>query len=222
MVEAIIISGGNIQRGFALDFLEEKIKKSKEKPLLIAADHGLDFFKGTELVPDIAIGDFDSLTEEGLKYMEQIPNMEIIRLRPDKDDSDTQSAVNLAMQRGIKKISLLGATGTRLDHVMANFGLLAYGIEKGISIEIVDPNNRICVIKSGTILKKAEGFGKYVSFFPLGEKVQGLSLKGFKYELENYDLKASDSGLTVSNEFQDETAEVTYQSGLLLMIMSGD
>ena len=72
------------------------------------------------------------------------------------------------------------------------------------------------------VLKKEEQFGKYVSFFTVGGDVSGLTLKGFKYPLDGYDLTVADSGLTVSNEIAAETAEVTYDRGSLLMIMSRD
>ena len=72
------------------------------------------------------------------------------------------------------------------------------------------------------VLKKEEQFGKYVSFFPLGGDVTGLTLEGFKYSLDHYRLTTADSGLTVSNEIVSEKAKVTYQSGTLLMIMSRD
>ena len=82
--------------------------------MLIAADRGLEFFERTGLVPDIAVGDFDSLSESGKKFLETLSNTEIIKLRPEKDDSDTQSAACLAMDRGVKQMMILGATGNRV------------------------------------------------------------------------------------------------------------
>ena len=224
MIDTIIISGGNIQNGFALDFLKKRIEESRGKKItLVAADKGMEWFmKNREFIPDLAVGDFDSLSEEGKKYMESLKGPEIIRLKPEKDDSDTQSAVNQMIRRGAKDILILGATGTRLDHVLANLGLLSMGKEKGVHIAIADQWNYITLVDSGTVLKKEEQFGKYVSFFTVGGDVSGLTLKGFKYPLDGYDLTVADSGLTVSNEIAAETAEVTYDRGSLLMIMSRD
>ena len=88
---------------------------------------------------------------------------------------------------------------------------------------ILDEQNAITVRKAGKIcIHKEEQFGKYVSFFTVGGDVSGLTLKGFKYPLDGYDLTVADSGLTVSNEIAAETAEVTYDRGSLLMIMSRD
>ena len=219
MKDTIIVSGGNIQRDFALDFLK---KNKTENTCLIAADRGVEFFMGTDLEPDVAVGDFDSLSAEGAKYMETLKHTEIRRLKPEKDDSDTQSAANYAIEQGTERIMILGATGNRIDHLMANFGLLMLGKIKQVQIVLVDAYNYMSLIESGMILKKEEQFGKYVSFFPIEGEVTGLTLKGFKYPLNSYTLKVEDSGLTVSNEISDPEAEVTFETGKLLMIMSRD
>lgn len=219
MKDTIIVSGGNIHKDFALDFLK---KNKTENTCLIAADRGVEFFMGTDLEPDVAVGDFDSLSAEGAKYMETLKHTEIRRLKPEKDDSDTQSAANYAIEQGTERIMILGATGNRIDHLMANFGLLMLGKTKQVQIVLVDAYNYMSLIESGMILKKEEQFGKYVSFFPIKGEVTGLTLKGFKYPLNSYTLKVEDSGLTVSNEISDPEAEVTFETGKLLMIMSRD
>lgn len=219
MKDTIIVSGGNIHKDFALDFLK---KNKTENTCLIVADRGVEFFMGTDLEPDVAVGDFDSLSAEGAKYMETLKHTEIRRLKPEKDDSDTQSAANYAIEQGTERIMILGATGNRIDHLMANFGLLMLGKIKQVQIVLVDAYNYMSLIESGMILKKEEQFGKYVSFFPIEGEVTGLTLKGFKYPLNSYTLKVEDSGLTVSNEISDPEAEVTFETGKLLMIMSRD
>ena len=78
MIDTIIVSGGNIHSDFALDFLEKQIKEN-EKICLIAADRGLEFFLEHQLLPDVAIGDFDSLQkkeEAFLKSMKREAGME--------------------------------------------------------------------------------------------------------------------------------------------------
>ena len=191
-------------------------------PYLIAADKGLEFFLHTGICPDMAVGDFDSLSDEGEEFLKSLENTEICRLRPEKDDSDTQSAVCRAAERGGKNIVLFGCLGTRLDHTFANMGLLVWGQQRGIRVFIYDRYNYITMIESGTVLKRKEQFGKYVSFFSLGGDVSGLTLKGFKYPLNCHYLTVSDCGLTVSNEILEEEAEVTFDSGNLVMIMSRD
>ena len=242
MIDTIIVSGGDIQSDFALYFLKKNIEKAgRENIRLIAADRGLEFFLDYLILPDVVIGDFDSLSEDG-KNVREMQNEDIpyggmlewklqkgegkvvegVRLRPEKDDSDTQSAMNYAIQNGAKEIVILGVTGNRVDHLMANFGLLILAQKQGAEVALADRYNYMKLISSGTILKKSEQFGKYVSFFPLGGDVTGLTLEGFKYPLDKYHLTTADSGLTVSNEISEEYAKVTYESGTLLMIMSRD
>ena len=219
MKDVIIVSGGNIQRDFALDFLQ---KNKKENVCLIAADKGVEFFIKTDWVPDVAVGDFDSLSAAGEKYLDSLKETEIVRLKPEKDDSDTQSAVNFAIDRGAKNITIFGATGNRIDHLLANFGLLVLGRERDADITLIDQWNYMKLVESGTVLKKEEQFGKYVSFFSLEGDLTGLTLRGFKYPLNKYHLKVSDSGLTVSNEIVDEEACVEFDAGSLLMLMTRD
>ena len=250
MIDTVIVSGGDIQSDFALDFLEKNAEKAgKENLRLIAADRGLEFFLEQQMVPDVVIGDFDSLSEEGKVFLEvpvemkknsEIPyggmtnwkvqkenreekkEVEIVRLRPEKDDSDTQSARKYAIRTCAKEIAILGVTGKRVDHLMANFGLFILAQKQGVSVTLVDCYNYMKLIPSGTVLKKSEQFGKYVSFFQLVGDVTGLTLEGFKYPLSNYHLTMADSGLTVSNEISSESARVIYDTGTLLMIMSRD
>ena len=227
MIDTIIVSGGDIQSDFALYFLKKNIEKAgRENIRLIAADRGLEFFLDYLILPDVVIGDFDSLSEDGKNFLEMQKGegkvVEVVRLRPEKDDSDTQSAMNYAIQNGAKEIVILGVTGNRVDHLMANFGLLILAQKQDTEVALADRYNYMKLIPSGTILKKAEQFGKYVSFFPLGGDVTGLTLEGFKYPLDKYHLTTADSGLTVSNEISEEYAKVTYESGTLLMIMSRD
>lgn len=226
MIDTIIVSGGNIQKDFALGFLKKEIEKCGREPiLLVAADRGLDFLLEAGIYPNLAVGDFDSLSENGKKYLEEAERTgesEIIRLKPEKDDSDTQSALMYAKKKGAEEVVILGATGSRLDHVMANLGLLLLAKAQGLHVTLMDRNNCITLVESGTVLEKEKQFGKYVSFFSLGGDVEELTLEGFKYPLYGHHLKMADSGLSVSNEIQEAYAKITYTKGNLLMMMTRD
>ena len=219
MIDAVIVSGGNIQKDFALDFLK---KYRTGDFFTVAADKGLEFFMETGLVPDAAVGDFDSLSGQGLAYLDTLSGTEVVRLMPEKDDSDTQHALNYTIDRGADEIVMLGATGSRIDHLLANLELLLLGWKRGVKVILADPNNYAALIKSGTVLKKAEQFGSYVSFFPIGGSVHGLTLTGFKYPLRKHCLRPEDCGLTVSNEIKEDKAEIVYDEGILLMLMTRD
>jgi thiamine pyrophosphokinase len=106
--------------------------------------------------------------------------------------------------------------------MLANLGLFLLAREQGAQVTLVDPWNYMTLVPGDMILKREEQFGRYVSFFPLGGDVEGLTLTGFKYKLRGYRLRTVDSGLTVSNEIVEESARITYDKGTLLMIMSRD
>ena len=142
-------------------------------------------------------------------------------LADQKDDTDTEFALRLAISMGAECITVLGGTGSRLDHVLGNIELLGIGLELGVEIELLDANNRIRMTDHGMVLKKEEQFGKYVSLIPYTAQVEHLYLAGFKYPLADYCLKGFCS-IGVSNEITEEQAEITFENGILIVIESRD
>ena len=212
----IIISGGHIDDGFALNYLKENVYD-----MIIAADSGMDFLYRNGLVPDVIAGDFDSVENESFDEFSSMPEVEILRLNPIKDDTDTEFVIREAIRRGAKEITILGATGTRLDHVIANVYLLGIGLEEGVSIELVDKHNRIRMISDSLEISKQEQFGDYVSVLPVKGDAKGVTLEGMKYPLKDANI-ACFSSLGVSNEIVDEIAYVSLRQGSLLVIESRD
>lgn len=115
----------------------------------------------------------------------------------------------------------MGATGTRLDHVLGNIELLGIGLKAGIPIQICDAHNRIRMIDRGMTLARKEQFGTYVSLIPYTECVEHLTLTGLKYPLTDACLRGFCS-LGVSNEIVADTAEISFESGILLVVESKD
>ncbi len=215
-MRVIIISGGNIDEDFALDFL-----KNERYDRIIVADKGMEFCWRNNIQMDEIVGDFDSADPQILSYYKE-QDVLIHTLCPQKDDSDTQSALSLARAAGATEVILLGGTGTRLDHVWANVQLAAYCQKEGTKFRIYDAHNYMSVWTEPFTLEREEQFGTYVSFYSLGNCVRDLTLSGFKYALNGHCLKNTDSGLTVSNEIVEEKARVTFTDGMLLMIQSRD
>lgn len=227
--DAIIVSGGKLDFDQAyLSILETKRRRGRENVCLIAADHGLDFMVHNKIRPNIVIGDFDSAGPDALAFLEKEENSDrenrpqIIRLKPEKDISDTHAALIEAEKRGCKNVLLLGATGTRLDHVTANVLLLLKAKEAGMKLIICDPKNLIFLADDGMQLSKKSWGKYYVSFFPLGEPVEGLTLKGFQYPLNDFRLALSEASLTISNRIIDDCAEVHFKSGNLVVMITID
>ena len=216
-MKTLIITGGSIESDFALSFLGKL-----EIDYMIGVDRGLQFCYEQQIMPDYIVGDFDSLPEEILEWFKKNKNIPIREYNPVKDATDTMIALRKALDEKSSEIWILGATGTRLDHVLCNIQILKNALEEGVAAYLVDRHNLICLpIGPKFTLQKNKQYGKYVSFFPLGENVEGLTLKGFKYPLEKYCLK-NNEGLGVSNEIVDDVAEVSWEKGVLVMIQSRD
>lgn len=216
-MQALIVTGGSIEDTFALKFL-------KENPcdLTIAADSGMEFFYRNGLVPDEIVGDFDSVKSGVLEFFkENNPNIKIRKFQPEKDETDTELAIRTAIDAECKKIWLLGATGTRIDHVLGNIHLLGMAMERDCECIMLDSCNRIRMLNQGMTIRREEQYGDYISLFPFTPTVKGLTLRGFKYPLEKYELQCYHS-LGVSNEISEEKAEISFEEGILLMVESKD
>ena len=216
MKKALIISGGNIDFDFALCFLQEH-----SFTYLIAADKGLRFLNEAGICPTHIVGDFDSAGEVLVGEYENNPDVQIWRLNPIKDDTDTHEAMNLAIELGCEEITVLGCTGTRIDHVLGAVRDLRIPLSHHVKCILLDPHNRIQLLETGISLKKEEQYGKYVSILAFGGAAEGITLEGFYYPLRDYTMKAG-SALGISNEIVEEEAKISFRTGTLLVIESRD
>lgn len=214
-MKAILVCGGEIEDSFALTVFERICPG-----YIIGIDRGVEFCYKYNIVPNYILGDFDSISPEILSYYEK-QDIPVKRYRPEKDATDTRIALELTLELKCTEIVLLGATGGRLDHYMANLKSLFLPLKCGARAWILDSQNAVTLLDKGITIPKERQFGKYVSFFTMGDKAEGVTLKGFKYPLEEYTLVNSDE-IGVSNEILEEKAEITFRSGVILMIMSKD
>ena len=143
------------------------------------------------------------------------------RLQPIKDDTDTEAALMLALERTEGDIVILGGTGTRLDHVLGNISILGKAFSFHRNVVLLDSHNRICLVKDAWSIAKKEQFGNYVSVFPMQGVARGVTMKGFYYPLTDVTLTGYTS-LGVSNEIVDEKASVFVREGVLIVIESRD
>lgn len=214
-MKTVIVNGGNIDYDFALAFLK---KNSYE--YLIAADKGMEFVKNAGICPDMIVGDFDSVEEGLLPFFEQ-QGIPIRRFRPQKDSTDMEIAMLAAIECGSTDITVLGATGTRIDHVLGSIRNLSLALGRRVPCRLVDAHNRIRMLDESIELKKEEKFGKYVSLLAHGGAVEGLTLEGFFYPLKDYTLEA-DSAIGISNEIVGDVARISFESGRLILVESRD
>lgn len=198
-MEAVLIIGNNIDLA-SFDF-NNKYVVGIDKGALYALECGIKL--------DLALGDFDSISEDQFDLIKD--RTSIKKLNPIKDDTDTFDAVK--MLNDYSKITILGGIqGKRIEHFMANINMLKLDNR----IEIIDNYSHIFIKNESFIIKKDQY--KYVSFFAV-EDVFGLDLIGFKYNLSNQILSSIDS-FCISNELTSSTGVVNFRKGKLLVIKS--
>ena len=177
---------------------------------IIAADGGFDSLVRNGYIPDLLIGDFDSLKSD-------IPEgVRIMRHPKEKDETDMFLAYGEGVKLGYCEFVMLGATGGRLDHTYANLSLLLFAKEHGHNITIMDANGIILCLKNESITLSGDS-GDTFSVFATGGEAHGVSIKGAKYEAENVSLSPA-FPLGVSNEFTDDNAHISVTDGVLLVI----
>ena len=179
---------------------------------VIACDAGYIHAQRADIVPDVIIGDFDS-------YLGDLPGgVEIIRTKPEKDDTDTMMALKLAIRRGYRRIMLVGALGGRVDHMLANISLIAFAATKGADLQIVDGHHQIFAVRDGK-RRVPHSSWRNLSVFAFDTECTGVTLRGVKYPLEGAVL-TNTFALGVSNEFTEDIAEISVESGILIVVLS--
>ena len=228
----LIVTGGNVDTRWAKKWLLRQAEEKSPFDYCIAADSGLESADLLGLKVDYLIGDYDSVNAELLaRYRGEVDNAVFPR---EKDYTDTELAVKTAiklikeedaggLQAGDVCVTILGASGTRLDHTLANIGLLSQFEEAGIKAFIIDKNNRVRMIsgESQVTISIRKQFGNYISCIPLTPEVRGLTMKGFKYGLDDYELVQGVS-ICVSNEITEDEGVIKISSGKMLVIESRD
>ena len=209
-MKTLIITGGFIEADFARSYL-----KDESFDMVIAADKGVETARLLNVPIDYILGDFDSLEPLVLEEVKsQLANDEsglvLKEFPPEKDYTDTHLAIVTAIESGATSVTILGATGTRLDHVMANVNLLSIFL-----------HNHIKVIDGDAHLYREKIHGKYVSLIPYTDCVTGVTLIGFKYPLNNATLTKGNS-LGISNELLEEDGIIKLDKGILIVIESRD
>lgn len=216
MKKGLIVTGGSIEWGFAGDFL-----KGRSFDGVIAVDGGLEAVKRLGVRPDYVVGDFDTVRKETLGEYESMAGVVIERHQAEKNETDTELAIRLAMERGFQELVILGGTGGRLDHLIANVQLLYGCLTRGVAACMVDEKNRLYLLNRGRSFQKRELWGKYISFLPLTSEVRKITLTGFLYPLKERDIPMGMS-LCISNELEAETGTIEFTEGVLICVESHD
>ncbi len=171
-----------------------------------AADAGYLLAQKFAVTPKEVFGDFDSMP---------MPKLPDIRVFPtEKDQTDSEIALDLAIENGYREIWMIAPFGGRLDHTYANLCLLEKAIKNGVTLYLYDGRNQTCLLQKG-VTEISSGY-RYYSFFPWKDKAT-ISLKGFKYPLDRYQLISS-SPLAISNESASDNMSIEVHEGTVLYI----
>jgi thiamine pyrophosphokinase len=205
-----VISGGPLRD---LRFLEEQ--KALCQPVsIICADGGARHAYALGLVPDLIIGDMDSLDGELQSHFVR-QGSRIMRYPQRKDETDTQLALEMAFMMAPDQILIFGAIGGRLDHTLANLSLLLLAAERGVSARLVDEWSEVFIVKEkAVILGEA---GQTVSIYPFGSDASGITLEGFEYPLTDATMRVG-KPYGISNRLTAAKGVIAVGSGHLLVV----
>ena len=186
--------------------------EKKEGDLVLSADGGYLALSSLGIVPDVHLGDFDSLSEQTV-----LPSEILILRHPErKDDTDTALALRYGMEQGYTDFVILGGTGGRSDHTFANYQLLLGAKRKGIQVTLVGEEDiAFCVLNESVTI--TGDVGKTFSVFAFGGDATGIDILGASYEMRDGALTA-DTPLGVSNAFLGTPVRIAVRDGALLVI----
>lgn len=180
---------------------------------IIAADGGYEHLKRLNIIPNMILGDFDSISE--------VPNHPNIKRHPkQKDDTDMMIAVKEGLALGYRLFSIYGGLGGRLDHTIANIQIAAWLAEHGARAFLLGEGMVITAIHNGkhSFDKSEKGV---VSIFCNGGEARGVYLENLKYKLVDATL-TSTVPMGVSNEFKGEVATVQVRDGTLIIMWNNE
>ena len=190
--------------------------KPDRDDLIIAADSGLNHAKNLGLTPAVVVGDYDSLGH----VPEQGPDVEVITHPAEKDETDTQLAIRLALSRGADDVHIIGGLGGRLDHTLSNLAILEALAQKKVRCVIEDGQNRVRLLQSDSTILPRSGY-TYVSLLALDPIVKGVEIEGVKYPLKNAKLSRTFQ-YAVSNEITGNCCFIAVRKGSILVVESRD
>lgn len=193
----------------------EPIRKADS---IIGVDYAAFWLVARGIVPDVAIGDFDSVTKEEVAVIrKEVKTVE--SFPPEKDFTDMELAMEYAITLHPSEIIMYGGVGSRLDHSIGNIFLLNRFIDESIDIRLVNETNECRVVNKDVTVRKSSSF-RYTSLLSLTDE-SVVTMSGFMYEITKYILKRGQT-VGISNEIKGEEGTVVVHAGVVLLIQSRD
>jgi len=208
MKRAIIFLNGD------LSDRETMLRFIKPTDTIICVDGGANYAYILGIKPDVIIGDFDSILPHLLtEYTKQKINM--IQFSHEKDETDSELAIDYAREQGFNSIVLCGVLGSRIDHFLGNILSLGRLFQKHSDLIILEGKQEIRAIKNSITLTGTKG--DLVSLIPLTGIAKQVTTKNLQYPLQDEDLLFGYSR-GISNVMLTSNSEITMSEGILLVI----
>lgn len=207
-MRAFIYTGGTVRAEYITEH-------PKADDLCIAADQGYHTAKALGERIDLLLGDFDSIGS-----VPRDEGVEIRQVPAEKDYTDTQLAVEIALERGAEEIIIIGGLSGRLDHTLSTLAILEDLNTRGVYCTVTDGQNRARYMKSTSTLIARSPY-KYLSLIAADEVVKGVDIEGCKYPLKKATLRRSHQ-FAVSNEITGNVAFISVKKGGVFLIESRD
>lgn len=186
----------------------------RDADLIIAADGGGNALDRLGLLPQLVVGDLDSLrlaTQERFRAA----GVTIVAYSPAKDETDLELALLHAVRRGAQRIDVLGALGGRWDQSLANVALLALPELAACTVRLLDANQELFLVRDRATIDGQRG--ATVSLIPLGGPAHGITTQGLEYALADATLEFARSR-GISNVLEAPPAHISLTSGMLLVV----
>ena len=205
MKKAIIIANGDIPKKSQINYF---VKKGYSK--IICADGGANSARKLNIIPDLIIGDLDSITKENFSYFKK--KTKIIRYKR-QTDTDVEKSLKYLIEKDFEEVVLLGATGNRLDHTICNLGIVIKFFNE-IKISILHGESYLKAYKKNVLLKTVPN--EVISVYGFNKKTK-IKSQGLKYPLKNISLPFGEMEST-SNVALGREVELQIKGGIIFVI----
>lgn len=208
MSNCLIVCDGALSKKLLNRFT--KLNKPRQKVTIISCDGASDFLCRHNIIPDYIVGDLDTIKQKTLAYYKQ-KKVTVIK-NPDQYKNDLEKALDLALKKKFKNISVIGFSGKRFDHSVNNLSILKRYYRKA-NITVYDKDFEIFFVKRSAEFKSRKG--SVVSLIPL-PAAKGIKTTGLKYPLNSETLLFGkrEGGL---NEATENNVKIEVRSGDLLV-----
>lgn len=188
--------------------------KLKKYSYIIAADGGATHCLRMGIIPDLIMGDLDSISKEAIEAFEKVPKLQFLK---DKDETDLELAINQALLLKAEKISLFAATGNRVDHTLVNLHFL-----RKLPVKLmIETENETIFALNPLVTDKSFNIetlpGQTISILPIGKGATGVTTRGLKWELN--DATIDENFLSISNVSLSSSISISIKSGDILCFL---